>query len=273
MPEGPEVRTVAKTLAKEIIGQRLGTLWHSEHKLRREIDYAPLHALEDQIIDNVEAYGKILFINVDKKPAILAQLGMTGQLTITNVDDSVLPHTHIRWRLQSSDRELRYVDQRRFGLIDHCDDRKKSTILGKLGPDPFILDRASFANLIDTMKKSTRSVKDVLLDQSVIVGVGNIYAAEALFLAGIDPRRQAFAIEDDQYHLLLDAIILVLKRAFKNSGTTFSNYLDGRGKKGQNQHHLLVFQREGENCVNCKTTIMRVKQSGRSSFFCPSCQR
>src|SRR5271156_3972058 len=110
MPEGPEVKTVARTLADKLVGQRLGSLWHSEQKLRRSVDYAKLKLLEQSYISGVSCYGKILFICVEQKPVILAQLGMTGQLKVEEKDSPIQAHTHIRWQLLESSYELRYVD-------------------------------------------------------------------------------------------------------------------------------------------------------------------
>lgn len=117
-----------------------------------------------------------------------------------------------------------------------------------------------------------RSIKERLLDQSVIVGVGNIYASEALFKAGIHPERPAASLLDRECEQLLFAVIDTLKKAYKNAGTTFSNYVDGSGKKGKNQDFLQVFQRDGLPCSRCKTPIERCKQGGRSTFFCARCQ-
>jgi formamidopyrimidine-DNA glycosylase len=273
MPEGPEVKTVARTLAKHLVGQSLGELWHSPHRLRREIDYSALGRLTNQTIDDVSSYGKVLFISANKKPALVAQLGMTGQLTVCNQKAPILPHTHIRWTLKNSSSELRYVDPRRFGLVDVCDEKTKQIVLNKLGPDPFSLKKSQYDALIVAIKNSTRAIKEVLLDQAVIAGVGNIYASEALFLAKIDPQRRAADLSAIEYQRLIPAIIDVMKLAYKNCGTSFSNYVDGSGKKGINIEFVKVFQKSGEPCLVCKTLIIRVKQGGRSTFYCPRCQR
>lgn len=273
MPEGPEVKTVAKTLNERLAGQKLGSLWHSHLKLRKEVDYSALKRLEHAVIDEVSAYGKVLFISVEKKTAVMAQLGMTGQLSVAPINAPLLPHTHVRWPLHGGSFELRYVDPRRFGLIDACDERAKKAILAKLGPDPFYLKDQNFPALIASMKRSARAIKELLLDQSVIAGVGNIYASEALYKARIHPKRPASLIEENEYRELLLAIIDTLQKAYENAGTTFSNYVDGSGKKGKNQAFLQVFQREALLCPSCETPIERFKQGGRSTFFCPSCQK
>jgi formamidopyrimidine-DNA glycosylase len=272
MPEGPEVKTVAKTLLARLGGKELGSLWHSHLPLRRHVDYGALKRFENSIIDGIETHGKVLFFTINKKTAIMAQLGMTGQLKVQEIDEPLLPHTHLRWQLKSSNFELRYVDPRRFGLIEACDEDLKARLIKKLGPDPFTLKREDFLKLASSMARSLRAIKEVLLDQKIIAGIGNIYASEALFKAGIHPLRKASLITENEYEKLIIAVIEVLKEAFRNSGTSFSNYVDGNGQKGNNQAFLQVFQRESLPCMSCKTLIERIKQGGRSTFFCPSCQ-
>lgn len=273
MPEGPEIKTVARTLAEKLIGKELGSLWHSQHQLRRPVDYRRIKKLENTVIDDISCYGKVLFISANQEPILVAQLGMTGQLRVDDVKAPVADHTHIRWRLKHCHQELRYVDPRRFGLFDACSALDKQNILGRLGPDPFFMKKNDIESLIKTMKRSSRAIKEVLLDQAVIAGVGNIYASEALFLARIDPTMRAADIEPIQYDRLIPAIIEVMELAYKNCGTTFSNYVDGSGQKGENLAFLKVFQREAEPCTKCKTPIARIKQSGRSTFLCPTCQK
>lgn len=274
MPEGPEVKTVARTLSERLVGKSLGDVWLSPYSLRKPANKPALQALKNHRIHQVVSFGKVLFIEgALKKPMIVAQLGMTGQLVVCAHDTPVAPHTHVRFGLKDSSEELRYIDPRRFGLIDACTESIKQAILKKLGPDPFLLTHKDYAGIIATMKKSTRAIKEVLLDQSVIAGVGNIYAAEALFLAGINPMRQACGISDKSYKRLIDAVVDVMHTGYKNCGTSFSNYVDGSGNKGSNISFVKVFQRDGGPCTVCQTTIARIKQGGRSTCYCPRCQR
>jgi formamidopyrimidine-DNA glycosylase len=272
MPEGPEVKTVARTLANNLIGKRLGAFWHSEQKLRTKVDHEKIRKLEDRVVDNVDCYGKLLFIDVDKQPALLAQLGMTGQLSVVSRNAPVVAHTHVRWPLIDTDQELRYVDPRRFGLFAPCDAREKETRISRLGPDPFTMDDKDAQNLAHAITRSTRCIKEILLDQSVLVGVGNIYASEALFLARINPLKRGDEVSSAKITELIAAICAVLHQAYENCGTTFSNYVDGNGEKGANQSFLKVFQRMDKPCPICMTPIKRIKQGGRSTFFCSRCQ-
>ncbi len=273
MPEGPEVKTVARTLADKLIGKRLGTFWHSEFNLRHPVDYAKIREYQDRLVDNVSCYGKLLFVDIEGKPALLAQLGMTGQLTVAAKRAPMLAHTHIRWPLLGTDQELRYVDPRRFGLFEACDASEKKVRIGKLGPDPFNLSADDVSKLGRSITKSTRCIKEIILDQSVVVGVGNIYASEALFRAAINPTARGCDIQPERLAALIKAIVDVLHDAYTNGGTSFSDYVDGTGKKGDNLSYLSVFQRTDEPCKSCGTAIKRIKQGGRSSFFCPTCQK
>lgn len=273
MPEGPEVKTIARTLAEKLVGKKLGVLWHSEFRLRHDVDYRKIKEFEHHVVDDISCYGKLLFVDVNRKPALLAQLGMTGQLSVVKAKQTVLPHTHIRWPLINTDEELRYVDPRRFGLFSACDARERRAHIERLGPDPFSMTHDDKLKIISRVRKSNRAIKEILLDQTVVVGVGNIYASEALFLAKIDPRRRGIDISVNAVEKIIDAVIEVLHLADRNCGTTFSNYVDGTGNVGKNIFYLKVFQRNDEPCQVCETMIERIKQSGRSTFFCKKCQK
>lgn len=272
MPEGPEVKVVATTLAERLVHRRFGDLWHSPFSLRKKPRYDQLQQLSGQRIDEICTHGKMIFFSCEGKTALLAQLGMTGQLTVQNVDAVLLPHTHLRWPLHGTNLEMRYVDPRRFGMIDSCSDDEKKKYLSVLGPDPFTMHDEHMISIVATIKKSSRSIKEILLDQSVIAGVGNIYASEALFLAKIHPELKGSSAHDDQLMNLIVIIGKVLWLAYHNSGTSFSNYVDGHGARGKNLSYLHVFKREGLSCRTCGSMIVRIKQQGRSTFFCQTCQ-
>lgn len=271
MPEGPEVKTVATTLSKELSGLSFGKLWRSDYQLRAPVSIDALVHLEGAIIDAVECHGKMMFVVSEGKTILLFQLGMTGQLIVSDKDVPKKPHTHLCWQL-SNGKELRYIDPRRFGLIAPCDDVYRKTLTNKLGPDPFTMTDAVVPMLTASIQSSSRAIKEVILDQSMIAGVGNIYASEALFLAKIHPEKRASSLSTKDIIKLINAIIHVLNEAYKNSGTTFSSYVDGKGNKGKNQTFLKVFKREAKPCVECQSLIQRIKQGGRSTFFCARCQ-
>ena len=145
--------------------------------------------------------------------------------------------------------------------------------LAKLGPDPLLLSAAGRQAIVDAIGHTARKVKDALLDQAVVAGVGNIYACEALYLAGVDPRRAGRSISKARREAIVDAVIRVLQDGVDNGGTTLRDYVDANGQRGDHQHHLGVFQREGEACVACQRPIVRETWGGRSTFFCRRCQR
>lgn len=273
MPEGPEVKTICQNLHESLHDKTLGALWHSDFCLRKPFKTLDLKLRENKKIDKVSSYGKVIFIYSQNKPILMVQLGMTGQLKVQSKEMPIMPHTHVRWELKKSPNELRYVDQRRFGLFDICDEDIKDKIIKNLGQDIFDIKNEQIKSLILNMKKSSRAIKDVLLDQKIICGVGNIYASESLFLAKINPKKRASEIDEKKYHELIDAIIATLNLALKNGGTTFSDYVDGHGQKGQNQKNLKVFQRENEPCFSCGHMILRIKLCGRSTFYCERCQK
>lgn len=272
MPEGPEVKRVAQNLQEKLYNFSLGDLWCSGYKLRNNIDILKLKACSHQIIKKVDCYGKVLFIHSENNVMLKASLGMTGQLVVVKKSLSLAPHTHIRWQINNSEEELRYVDIRRFGMFEACDENLFKQTIDKLGPDPFLLSKLSKERLLNNLIKSKKNIKEALMDQSIIVGVGNIYASEALFKAQISPFIPAYQIAKDRLDNLISIIKSTLEQAFLKGGTTFSNYVDGNNQKGANQDYLLVFKRENQSCYNCKNVIMRQKQAGRSTFFCPSCQ-
>lgn len=272
MPEGPEVKRVAQNLEEKLCNFSLGDLWHSGYKLRRSLNYDALKNCSHKIIKKVDCYGKILFAHDVNGVILKASLGMTGQLVVVKKNLQLAAHTHIRWQVNNSDYELRYVDIRRFGMIEACDNKNYQQTISKLGPDPFILNNESTLILKNKILRSKKSIKEVLMDQSIVVGVGNIYASEALFKAKINPLIPACSLSLDKITLLISTIKNTLEQALSKGGTTFSNYVDGNNSKGGNQDYLLVFKKENQPCSVCGNVISRIKQAGRSTFFCSSCQ-
>lgn len=272
MPEGPEVRVIAHSLKNTLCGQMLHNFWRSDKSLRKPIDEAKLIALENKYINDVISYGKVLFIYINNEPKIKIQLGMSGKLVISDKKAVLLPHTHIIWPLKDHHQELRYIDARRFGLFSACDSKDYAQTMHHLGPDPFLFNKAHYQAIIKQAKKSHRSIKAILLDQTMIAGVGNIYAAEALFLAGIHPESKACNLSNEQYHSLLDAVVKVMQQSFHHGGTSFASYVNAQGQKGSHINFVNVFKREAKPCLACGTLIKKITQHGRSTCFCPKCQ-
>lgn len=273
MPEGPEVETVRRTLLPLVVGARLGRARVSKFALRTAITARDLAFLEGAVVDDVGRHGKLLWLRCGDA-GLCVRLGMTGRLTVELKRTTALKHTHVRIPLNDDSRELRFCDPRRFGEVvpfsslTALDDER-----ARMGPDGITLDDVGRMRVAETLQRTNRSVKDALLDQRVIAGVGNIYASEACFIASIDPTRSGSSLSDNEAAALVRAAETALHTGVKNRGTSFSDYVDADGQRGDNAQALLVFQREGEACGRCGAAIERFVQGARSTFWCSSCQR
>ena len=274
MPEGPEVETIRRTLEAVLVGETLGKPWVSALALRTPIRARDLRPIHGARVTRLGRHGKLLWIDVDSGAGVMVRLGMSGRLVVSERREPRPLHTHVRVTLASSGRELRYVDARRFGeVVPYADAAARDEEVARMGPDGLALTSDDERMLVDRFARTTRALKDVLLDQSILAGLGNIYAAEALFDARLSPFARADSISGDDVFRLLAASRAVLERGVAHRGTSFSDYVDGTGAQGSNQDHLSVFQREGEPCRVCNTTIERHVQGQRSTFLCPVCQR
>ena len=198
----------------------------------------------------------------------IVHLGMTGRLLVTTPDAPVAAHTHARLTLASG-RELRFVDPRRFGRLESRDLARQKPFAAP-GADPLFIDSAAFAGLF---RKRHLNIKAALLNQTLLSGVGNIYADESLFRAGIRPRRQAGRLTHAELERLRRALLEVLEQAIRLGGSSVSDYVDAEGVRGFFQLEHRVYQRTGEPCLACGAVIQRVVLAGRSTHYCPRCQR
>lgn len=273
MPEGPEVETIRRSLEARLLEQRIESIWRSDFALRTpssETDYSYLVGTQIKVLSRT---GKILIVDTDLGRGLLFQFGMSGGLFFSPVDAQLLKHTHLRITFEGTRSELRFVDPRRFGDIKRFHSlEEREQLLSKVGPDAMMFTKKHMSSASRVIQRSHRPIKAVLLDQSVLSGVGNIYACEALHLSKISPTALSSKLTLPELERLLMACKSVMLAAVENSGTTFRSYLDANGEKGQNQNHLRVFAREGQSCFTCGDTIVRIVQSGRSSFYCPKCQ-
>ncbi len=292
MPELPEVETIRRGLAEKIIGK---TIRRVEVRCARIILRPRAgqlrKALESQTIRDVSRRGKFLIFDLSESK-LLIHLGMTGQLTFwdkSQEDDekffvnpltrlqrarqhSVDKHTHVTFRFTDGN-ALHYRDIRQFGkwrLYRH-DEFDQAKEFWQLGLEPFG-SGYSWREFLRRFDRRKLRIKSLLLNQSFVAGVGNIYADEALFEAGIHPERSAKMLTLEEKKKLFRAIPKVLKRGLKYGGTSFQNYLNADGEEGSNQERLRVYGREGEKCRRCHTAIIRIIVSQRSSHLCPRCQ-
>lgn len=272
MPEMPEVETIARQLRETIIGKRMAEVKLSGLPLRKPVAKNFSSIVCGRSITSIHRRGKYLLVELAPKAFLLIHLGMSGRILYLQRSSEGIKHVHAVFRFSDST-VLEYRDPRRFGLLSAYEGTEIDQIpeLLCLGMDP--LDRCfTGKRLASCLCKSRKAIKDFLLDQSIIAGLGNIYVCEALFEARIHPMRRCDKVTSDEASCLAVAIQKVLKNAIKNNGTSFSDFLGADGKRGGNQRFLTVFQKDGIACLRCKTSIQRIRQGNRSSFFCSKCQ-
>jgi len=272
MPELPEVETIVRQLAEPLPGKRILDVSVHRADLLREPAQAFSTGLQDQEILAVTRRGKNILLTLADESHLLVNLGMTGQLLFRPEEPLDDPPTHLGVRfLLSQGCSLLYVDIRRFGHLlrySRTDWAKETT---RLGPEPLgrWLNEPRFFAALSTSRAPIRSW---LLDQTRVSGVGNIYAAEALFRAGVHPRRRANTLTTDESKALLKGIRKVLREAIRAQGTTLRDYRTASGDRGGFGPALHVYGRAGQECPNCKAAIERIVFANRSAFFCPHCQ-
>jgi len=273
MPELPEVETVRRTL-EPALGARVVSAWTSGKGLHmaRKPPRAKLAALAGATITKLRRHGKYLLIETDRPQEIVAHLGMTGRLRIVDGATPRVPHTHVVLKLADG-RDLRFIDARRFGQFDVVDKARERVYpaLAELGPDPITMGLDVDA-LFALAKAKRTTLKAFVLDQSVIAGVGNIYASEALWRARLAPSLRTNRLTRAATKRLAEAVGEVLARALANNGTSLRDFVDADGVEGSNWEYLWVYDREGQPCPRCKTTIKRAVHQGRATYYCPTCQ-
>jgi len=260
-------------LAPLLVGQTVVAASTSGLAMRGKIiPAAALRPLIGQAFTSVKRHGKRLILEL-KTRRLAVQLGMTGRLLVLDRDVSHPKHTHLAVSLSEGLKTLVYADARRFGSVaieSVTDDWPPPMV----GPDIFDLKKSSTRREVaQKMRQSRRTLKDALLDQRVVGGVGNIYACEALFAAGIHPGARATETALGDIESVLAAVAREAKRGVDNAGTSFRDFVDARGRPGRHQNALRVFLREGQPCHTCGAAIERFVQGQRSTFFCPACQR
>ena len=270
MPELPEVETTVRGIAPHLVGRRVIELIVRQPHLRWPVPAALRRILPGQKIENVERRAKYILAHTAVGSALL-HLGMSGSLRILRADVAPGPHDHVDWRL-SSGRILRFTDPRRFGCLLWQKAGATHPLLAGLGPEPL---GANFDgdHLLRVARGRSAAVKTFLMDQHVVVGVGNIYAAEALFAAGIHPQRAAGAVSRARYARLAQQVKRILAHAITRGGTTLRDFLAPDGAPGYFEQELFVYGRAGEPCKICDTAIRAVVLGQRSTYYCPKCQR
>jgi len=297
MPELPEVESVLRGLSAAQVDAPLVKIWRSQYNLRIGQDWSrkleKLHLLRHCIPGPIERRGKYLLwkMLMDRSSVLMEShrqlktesnasefglvihLGMSGQCEIVRTQALLRSHTHLRLQF-ADERELRFVDPRRFGGLraGTWQDIQSFPPVANLGVEP--LSRQFTAKYLHWRAgKSQRILRDILLDQKVIAGVGNIYAIEALFVAELHPLVPSNRLCLDDWHRLTSAIRRVLRKGIRNGGTTLKDFRDVHGAKGKNQEKLLAYGRAGLKCSRCGAILESFSQGGRSGAFCPKHQR
>jgi len=272
MPELPEVETIRRQLRKSVTGKRIEAVRLSGLPLRRPVEPDFAARLSGRTIRRIFRRGKYLLVEVEPRGYWLIHLGMSGRIFYHPQAGALARHIHAAIRF-SDGTELCYCDPRRFGLLEIHDVRRAQEIpaVRRLGADP-LSPGFDAGFLRPLLQNSRREIKSFLLDQHRIAGLGNIYACEALHIARVHPRRRCNTLTPEESARLARAIRSVLETAVCHRGTSFSDFVDSGGQKGDHQNHLRVYQRKGRKCRRCGALVERIAHGNRSSFFCPRCQ-
>lgn len=270
MPELPEVETTRRGIQPWVEGQQVESIVVRQPKLRWPIPEQLSLSLPGQRVQSVTRRAKYLLFQTDAG-VMLVHLGMSGSLCIVPKETEATKHAHVDIGF-SNGMMLRYTDPRRFGAVLWQADSNTHPLLDGLGPEP--LDEGfSSEYFLSSCRMRKLPIKQLLMNNAVVVGIGNIYASEALFRAGIDPRRAANRIAEKRLEVLRQAVISVLSEAIEQGGTTLKDFIGGDGKPGYFQQQLKVYGRVGETCFRCGTSIRSIQLGQRSTYFCVGCQR
>ncbi len=282
MPELPEVETTVLSLRKKALKRAFVCVW--DEKEREE-----LKNLVGKRIEKVERFGKGIFLFLDDKNVLFIHLRMTGHLLLGKWERKKDPVTgkeewYSKEKVMQEGKNgfLRYVffldngkqlslsDPRKFAKVTLFSEKEVETYVGKLGPDPLVLEKDEFINLFRGRKKP---VKILLMDQCFVSGIGNIYVAEILFKAKINPSKKTSLLTEKEIEKIYNFTQSILKKAIKLQGDSTSDYRHLDGKKGKYQNHHLVYQRKGKDCFDCGESIKKIVLGGRGTYYCPRCQK
>jgi formamidopyrimidine-DNA glycosylase len=271
MPELPEVETTRSGIAPHVEGQVVAEVVLRRRKLRYPVPRTLLADLPGQMVERVERRAKYLLLRCETG-TVLIHLGMSGSLRLVAADVPAEKHDHIDIVFENG-QALRLRDPRRFGAVLWlAGEPMEHKLLAALGPEP-LSDEFDADYLYQRSRKRKQAVKQFIMDSHTVVGVGNIYASEALFRAGIRPQLAAGRLSRRRCELLVESIQEVLGQAIAEGGTTLRDFVDGEGKPGYFKQQLQVYGRAGESCRQCAGIIREVRQGQRASYYCPACQR
>lgn len=268
MPELPEVETIRRDLLEYLslpVVIRNVQIFDKDFFIKHS-NVQDESELLNKVLESIDRHGKKLIFTLDIG-FLVFHLGMSGQI-VNGIDKTKYPQ-HIKLMLELNDKTIYYVDIRKFGSIRIYTKNEKNIVYYGLDP---INNQFSQKDLSQMLRKN-RSIKSILMDQHIIAGIGNIYANEILFCAGINPHRKGVEVSEKEVEKLYDCVKKVLKSAIENYGTTFSIYRNLKGREGNNSRFLQVYKRDGKECYRCGAIIQRSIIEQRSTFFCPECQK
>lgn len=271
MPELPEVETTRRGIEPHVRGVRVSEVIVRRRDLRQPVS-KDISAIEGRKVMGVRRRSKYLLLKIDDGSTLLVHLGMSGSLRVISPADPWKAHDHLGITLENG-KQLRLHDPRRFGLVLRLmGDPMAHPLLKRLGPEP-LEDHFTAAHLAAVCAKRSAAIKLVIMDAKAVVGVGNIYASEALFRAGILPRTPAKKLTRPRLAKLVAAIRAVLSDSIKEGGTTLRDFLHSDGEPGYFKQRLFVYERKGEPCRVCGTPIRHAVIGQRSTYWCPKCQK
>lgn len=272
MPELPEVETIRLTLEPKLLGKTIIGAEILHPKLVQGLAETDFQAkIKGRLIQAVKRRGKYFILSLDDGQSLSVHLRMTGQLTVADSADPVQKATYLRLKLDGGV-ELRLKDQRKFARVCLFNMESLPSGLVKIGPEPLTAEFTTTV-LQEQLGRRKLAIKKALLNQEIVAGIGNIYADEALFLAGIHPERPVDSLTESEFTDLTQSIKTVLAEGIEFRGTTKRDYRDGEGNPGSYQDKLRVYGRKGLSCPKCKAPIVKINLGGRGTHFCPRCQK
>ena len=269
MPELPEVETTRRGLEPLITDREILSVHIYRNKLRWDIPSHLSYTLKNRVIKKITRRAKYLLIKFDLGELVM-HLGMSGSISVVPSSEPLKKHEHFELKLDNSS-SIRFNDPRRFGSILWQKPNEMLSLLKKLGPEPLSYEFDENSLFYSSIGKS-KNIKSFIMDSSVVVGVGNIYASESLFLAGISPKRQAGKTSKKRYIILTESIKKVLSDAINNGGTTLNDFSNVDGNPGYFSQVLNVYGRINKPCVMCNGNIKKIIQNQRAPYYCPKCQ-
>ena len=270
MPELPEVETVKRGL-ESLIEKKITKIFRSNKKLRLE-SKLNLQEMVGAKITEINRRARYLIIHLSNKKSLIVHLGMSGKITISK-EFKELKHDHFACQFEDKS-WLVFNDARRFGFVDLIETKnlQNHKMLCKLGLEP-LSHEFDVAHLKAKLSNKKMNIKTAMMDNEIVVGVGNIYINESLFDSAISPLRSANDLKDSELKKLISSIKKIIAKAIELGGSSISDYVDSKGDMGNFQKNFKVYGRDKQNCLHCKGAIRRIVQNGRSSFYCSTCQR